>query len=113
MQNAEFRDTFIKRFKALLATTFAADNLQATFAELLRDYAEVLPLERQRIDYTAPWLLDEKVELRWTLDQQAELNSRETDFSYDERMAEIQEFVVERPGFVADLLRKHLGGSEP
>ena len=98
MENPEFRSRFRSRFDELLATVFAAENLASTFSDMLRDYENLIPLEMERMNTNPAWLLEGQVRLY----------PRETEFTYEKRMAEILEFLEKRPVVVAKLLEKHV-----
>lgn len=89
MSNLSFRQQFRQRFEELLERELSAEHLMDTFSQLLDDYEEVVPFERQR--FTADAVGDGR-----------------RPRNYEERLARILDFLTDRTAVVRDHLRRHL-----
>lgn len=88
MENHQFRTTFTNRFLVLLDTILSPEQLNATFDRLLSDYAGTEDIEKLRFSQFPSRSLGPT--------------------SYSEQIAQIRNFITERPMYMRQLLQRHL-----
>lgn len=88
MTNDGFRVRFVSRFDELLSTVFDDKNLVSIFEGVLKDYAAVVPIEREPFDANEVW---------------------GGPITYEARIQEIRDFLTQRTAVVRDQLEARFG----